>query len=96
LSEKIDGDPAFVLHARPWRETSLIIDVLTRHHGRIGIVARGARRQSSGLKTRLIPFQPLSLSWFGKSAVAHAARRRMAGRRPDVERPCADLRLLSQ
>jgi DNA repair protein RecO (recombination protein O) len=75
LSEKIDGDPAFVLHARPWRETSLIIDVLTRHHGRIGIVARGARRQSSGLKTRLIPFQPLSLSWFGKAQLRtlHAA-----------------------
>lgn len=75
MSEKIDGDPAFVLHARPWRETSLIVDVLSRHHGRIGLVARGARRQSSSLKTRLIPFQPLTLSWFGKSQLRtlHAA-----------------------
>lgn len=75
MSEKIDGDPAFVLHSRPWRETSLIVDVLTRHHGRIGVIARGARRQSSGLKTRLIPFQPLSLSWFGKAQLRtlHAA-----------------------
>jgi DNA repair protein RecO (recombination protein O) len=75
VSEKIDGDPAFVLHSRPWRETSLIVDVLTRHHGRIGVIARGARRQTSGLKTRLIPFQPLSLSWFGKAQLRtlHAA-----------------------
>jgi DNA repair protein RecO (recombination protein O) len=67
VSEKVDGDPAFVLHTRPWRETSLIVDVLSRHHGRVGLVARGARRQTSSLKTRLIPFQPLTLSWFGKS-----------------------------
>ena len=75
MSEKIDGDPAFVLHTRPWRETSLIVDVLTRHHGRIGVIARGARRQTSGLKTRLIPFQPLTLSWFGKAQLRtlHAA-----------------------
>jgi DNA repair protein RecO (recombination protein O) len=75
VSEKINGDPAFVLHTRPWRETSLIVDVLTRHHGRIGLVARGARRQTSSLKTRLIPFQPLTLSWFGKSQLRtlHAA-----------------------
>jgi DNA repair protein RecO (recombination protein O) len=67
MSERIDGDPAFVLHSRPWRETSLIVDVISRHHGRVGLVARGARRQTSSLKTRLIPFQPLALSWFGKS-----------------------------
>ncbi|OYY92758.1 MAG: DNA repair protein RecO [Hydrogenophilales bacterium 28-61-23] len=67
MSEKIDGDPAFVLHTRPWRETSLIVDVLSRHHGRVALVARGARRQASSLKTRLTPFQPLALSWFGKS-----------------------------
>jgi len=75
VSEKIDGEPAFVLHSRPWRETSLIVDVLSRHHGRLSLVARGARRQSSSLKTRLIPFQPLILSWFGKTALRtlHAA-----------------------
>lgn len=75
MSERIDGEPAFVLHSRPWRETSLIVDVLSRHHGRIGLIARGARRQTSSLKTRLIPFQPLALSWFGKSQLRtlHAA-----------------------
>ena len=75
MSERIDNESAFVLHSRPWRETSLIVDVLSRNHGRQGLVARGARRQSSGLKARLIPFQPLVLSWFGKSQLRtlHAA-----------------------
>lgn len=75
MSERIDNEAAFVLHSRPWRETSLIVDVLSRHHGRQGLVARGARRQTSGLKARLIPFQPLALSWFGKGQLRtlHAA-----------------------
>ncbi|MEW5786514.1 MAG: DNA repair protein RecO [Pseudomonadota bacterium] len=75
MSERIDHEAAFVLHSRPWRETSLIVDVLSRHHGRQGLVARGARRQTSGLKARLIPFQPLDLSWFGKGQLRtlHAA-----------------------
>ena len=75
MSERVDHEVAFVLHGRPWRETSLIVDVLSRQHGRQGLVARGARRQTSGLKARLIPFQPLTLSWFGKGPLRtlHAA-----------------------
>jgi len=69
MSERVDGEAAFILHTRPWRETSLIVDVLSRHHGRLGLVARGARRQTSSLKARLVSFQPLSLSWFGKGAL---------------------------
>jgi DNA repair protein RecO (recombination protein O) len=69
MSERVDGEAAFILHTRPWRETSLIVDVLSRHHGRLGLVARGARRQSSSLKARLVSFQPLHLSWFGKGAL---------------------------
>ncbi len=75
MSERIDGDPAFVLHTRPWRETSLIVDILSRHHGRLSLVARGARRAGASIKARLIPFQPLTLSWFGKAQLRtlHAA-----------------------
>ncbi|MEW5770656.1 MAG: DNA repair protein RecO [Pseudomonadota bacterium] len=69
MSERVDHEPAFILHTRPWRETSLIVDVISRHHGRLGVVARGARRQTSSLKSRLIAFQPLHLSWFGKGAL---------------------------
>jgi len=75
VSERVDGDPAFVLHTRPWRETSLIVDIFSRHHGRLGLVARGARRAGAALKARLIPFQPLTLSWFGRAQLRtlHAA-----------------------
>ena len=40
---RYDDEPAYVLHARPWRETSLLVDVLTRSCGRIGLLARGVR-----------------------------------------------------
>ena len=65
---RIDQETAFVLHAFPYRETSMIVDVLTRHHGRIGLVARGARRPRSALRGLLLAFRPLGLSWvFGRS-----------------------------
>jgi DNA repair protein RecO (recombination protein O) len=38
---RLTAEPAFVLHARPWRESSLLVEVLTAEHGRLGLVARG-------------------------------------------------------
>ena len=38
---RIAAEPAFVLHARPWRETSLLVEVLSASHGRLGLLARG-------------------------------------------------------
>lgn len=64
---RIAEQPAFVLHSYPYRETSLVIDVLTRDHGRIALVAKGAKRPHSALRGVLQTFQPLSLSWSGKS-----------------------------
>ena len=60
---------AFVLHSYAFRETSLILDVFSRQHGRLAIVARGARRPKSSLRGVLMNFQPLLLSWFGKGEV---------------------------
>lgn len=61
------SDLAFVLHTLAWRETSLIVEVFTRSHGRLGLVAKGARRPRSALRGLLQPFQPLELRWTGKS-----------------------------
>lgn len=69
MSEKRDNEPAFVLHTYPWRETSLIVETFSRHHGRVALVARGARRPLSSIKSRLLAFQPLELSWFGKGGL---------------------------
>src|ERR1700744_6584491 len=66
---RISEQPAFVLHSYPYRETSLIIDVLSRDHGRLALVAKGAKRPHSALRGVLQTFQPLSLSWSGKSEV---------------------------
>jgi DNA repair protein RecO (recombination protein O) len=66
---KLQDEPAFVLHSYPFRETSLILDVFSRQHGRLAIVARGARRPRSALRGLLMNFQPLLLSWFGKGEV---------------------------
>jgi DNA repair protein RecO len=66
---KHQDELAFVLHSYPFRETSLIIDVFSRSHGRLAIVARGVRRPRSALRGVLMNFQPLLLSWFGKGEV---------------------------
>ncbi|PXW26536.1 DNA repair protein RecO [Paraburkholderia caballeronis] len=66
---RIAEQPAFVLHSYPYRETSLIIDVLSRDHGRVALVAKGAKRPHSALRGVLQTFQPLSLSWTGKGEV---------------------------
>lgn len=63
---RIQQQPAFVLHARHYSETSLIVEVFTREHGRLGLLAKGARRRSSPWRGLLEPFQPLLLSWSGR------------------------------
>jgi DNA repair protein RecO (recombination protein O) len=58
--------PAYILHRKPYRDTSLLLEVFSRNHGRIGLVARGAQGKRSTLKALLQPFQPLLLSWSGR------------------------------
>ncbi|STE84370.1 DNA repair protein [Escherichia coli] len=51
---------AFVLHSRPWSETSLMLDVFTEESGRVRLVAKGARSKRSTLKGAFTAFHPLS------------------------------------
>ncbi len=60
---RIGDEAAFVLHSYPYKETSLIVDALTRHHGRVALVARGAKRPRSALRGVLLAFQPLTIAW---------------------------------
>jgi DNA repair protein RecO (recombination protein O) len=64
--QRMQDELAFVLHSYPFRETSLVLEVFSRQHGRVPLVARGARRPRSALRGLLMSFQPLTLSWFGK------------------------------
>ena len=56
------GEPAYVLHARPWRESSLLVEVLSAHHGRLGLVARGVQGPKRHvLRAALQPLQHIRL-----------------------------------
>lgn len=65
--QRQDNQPAFVLHTYPYLETSLIVETFTRNFGRIPLIAKGAKRPKSALRGLLLSFQPLQLSWGGKS-----------------------------
>jgi DNA repair protein RecO (recombination protein O) len=63
---RIDLHPVFILHTRAYRETSLILEVFSRDHGRIGVVARGARGRKSRYQGYLQAFLPLQMGWSGR------------------------------
>lgn len=62
---RITAEPAFVLHARPWRETSLLVEVLTATHGRLGVLARGVQ----GPKRHVLRAALQPLQWVRLDAV---------------------------
>ncbi len=65
------GEPAFVLHARPWRETSLLVEVLSAGHGRIGLVARGVIGPKKHLlRAALQPLQAIQFDAVQKGELA--------------------------
>lgn len=66
---RIAGQPAFVLHSYPYKETSLIVEIFSRDYGRVPVIAKGAKRPHSKLRGVLQSFQPLSAGWTGKSEV---------------------------
>ena len=79
---KVDSQPAFVLHSYPFRETSLIVEVFSRDFGRIALLARGARRPRSALRGLLLAFQPLELAWAGKGEVPTLIKAEWLGGQP--------------
>lgn len=57
---RIEDQPAYVLHARPWRETSLLVEVLSLEHGRLGLLARGVQGpKKQALRAALQPLQAI-------------------------------------
>ncbi|MBC3883247.1 DNA repair protein RecO [Undibacterium sp. LX40W] len=66
---RVTHQPGFVLHSYPYKETSLIIDLFSRDFGRVSLVAKGAKRPHSKLRSVLQTFQPLTVAWSGKSEV---------------------------
>jgi len=82
VSKRVDGQAAYVLHLHPYSETSLVVDVFTRDHGRVPLLARGARRPRSAMRGMLMSFQPLELGWFGGGEVKTLAKAEWLGGMP--------------
>ena len=78
-TQRVHEVPGYVLHSTAWRETSLILQTFTRDHGWVTMVAKGAKRPHSALRSVLSVFQPLLLSWTGAGEVKTLTRAECAG-----------------
>ena len=63
---RVELAPALILHRRAWRDTSVLVEAFAREHGRIGLLAKGARRPKSRWQGVLEPLTGLALSWTGR------------------------------
>jgi len=66
---KQENQNVYILHSYPFKETSLIVELFSEHHGRIPVVAKGARRPRSILRGMLQAFQPLQATWSGNGDI---------------------------
>lgn len=67
---RVSQQPAFVLHRRDYGESSLLLELFSRDFGRVGVIAKGARRSRKSTPALLSPFQPLLVGWAGKGELA--------------------------
>ena len=68
-----------MLHASAWRETSLVVQIFSKEHGNVAMVAKGAKRPYSALRPVLAAFQPLRVSWTGAGEVKTLTRAELTG-----------------
>ena len=84
MPTQADSGAAYVLHTRPYRETSVLVDFLTLDQGRVSAVARGARRPNSQLRSVLQPFQPLYINLAGRHELKNLRVAEAAGIMPSL------------
>jgi DNA repair protein RecO (recombination protein O) len=80
--QRVDQQPGFILHSYPYRETSLIVEALSRDHGRVALLAKGARRPHSTLRGVLMAFQPVLIDWSGGGELKTLVRAEWQGGQP--------------
>lgn len=71
---RVENQPAYILHQRPFRDTSQILEVVTKDYGRLSVMSRGSRGAKSRLKSVLQPFRALVLSWSGRGEMPTLTR----------------------
>jgi DNA repair protein RecO (recombination protein O) len=77
--DRVDKQPAFVIHRRPYRETSYLVELFTRDFGRVGAVARGMRRLAGQRGGNVQPFRPMLISWYGRGELKTLSSAEPAG-----------------
>jgi DNA repair protein RecO (recombination protein O) len=87
-SRRIQLTPGYILHHRPYRDTSRILEVLTREHGRLALFARGVRGPKAKLASVLQPFQMLLFSWTGRGDAAQMTGAETARAAPPLPPSC--------
>jgi len=79
VKKRADHEPGYVLHTYPYKETSLIVEAFTRRHGRVALLARGARRPRSAMRGVLLAFHPLRFGWSGSAELSNLISAEWAG-----------------
>ena len=79
MKRRADHEPGYVLHGYPYKETSLIVEVFSRRFGRVGLLARGARRPRSAMRGVLLAFHPLQLTWSASAELGNLISADRAG-----------------
>ena len=74
-----EDQAGYVLHTYPYSETSLIVETFTREHGRVPLLAKGARRAKSGLRSAMLQFQRIAISWAGRGELKSLVRAEWMG-----------------
>ncbi len=87
-ARRIQLTPGYILHHRPYRDTSRILEVVTREHGRLSLFARGVRGPKAKLASLLQPFQMLLLSWTGRGEAAQLTGAESAEPALPLPAPC--------
>jgi len=89
VKKRADHEPGYVLHTYPYKETSLIVESFTRRHGRVALLARGARRPRSAMRGVLLAFHPLRLGWSGSAELSNLIQAEWGGALQPASRPLA-------
>ena len=79
MKKRADHEPGYVLHTYAYKETSLIVEAFTRRHGRVALLARGARRPRSAMRGILLAFHPLRLGWSGSAELSNLMQAEWGG-----------------
>lgn len=89
MQMQVQTEPAYVLHSRPYRDTSLLVELMSLHFGRVCLLAKGARSGRSAQQLVLQPFRPLLVSWAGRGEIPVLTRAEESG--PGVQLARKDL-----